>query len=171
MYKRQDMERIGDLPGREIFGFQYFIRDLLDNVPNNLIMIFNMTMLPGEKVEDRLAYLGDAIRYRISDRIAVQPLTKEDFFSYVRDLLNAYRLKPSSEENTFFPFEKSALDFIFIELKRRQIPVEPRNVNEVLSLTLSQAMNDPEKTDPTITKHYVETHAADIFARVSIPKM
>lgn len=163
-----DLERLGDVPGREVFPFQYFIRDLLDNVPKNLVIIFNMTMLPGEEVEDRLAYLGDAVKYRISDKISVQPLTKEDFLSYARDLLAAFRLQPSEKENEFFPFEKLALEIVFSELKVRRIPLQPRNVNEALSSALSEALNDAEKTDPLITKAYVETHIDEIFSRVSL---
>jgi len=165
-----DLERIGDLPGREVYGFQYFIRDLLDNVPNNLLIIFNMTLLPGEKVEDRIAFLGDAIRYRISDKITVQPLTKDDYFAYVRDLLNCYRLKPQPTETEFFPFEKPALEFIYLELKTKQIPLEPRNINNALSSALAAAINDIEKKESVITKSFVEKHHADIFSKISFPK-
>lgn len=165
-----DMERIGDMPGREIFGFQYFIRDLLDNVPKNLIIILQFTMLPGEEVEDRLAYLGDAVRYRISDKISVKPMTKEEFFSYVRDLLEAFRLQPSKGETEFFPFEESALEIVFSELQLRRIPLEPRNINEVLSSALSEGLNDVEKTDPLMTKVYIETRIKEIFSRVALPK-
>lgn len=165
-----DLERIGDIPGREVFAFQYFIRDLLDSVPENLVIIFNMTLMPGEEVEDRLAYLGDAITYRISDRILVQPLTKKEFLSYVRDLLQIFRSQPSKKEIEFFPFEKPALEFVFSQLEQRKIHLQPRNVNQILSLILSEAINDEEKTDPTITKEYIATHLTEVFARVSLPK-
>lgn len=165
-----DLERIGDLPGRETYGFQYFVRDLLDNVPNNLLIIFNMTLLPGEKVEDRMAYLGDAIRYRISDRITVQPLTKDEYFSYVGDLLRYYRLKPQPPESELFPFEKPALEFVFSELKARQMPLEPRNVNNALSSALAAAINDPTKKEPNISKSFVEQHGTDIFSKISFPR-
>lgn len=165
-----DLERIGDLPGRETYGFQYFIRDLLDNVPNNLLIIFNMTLLPGEKVEDRMAYLGDAIKYRISDRITVQPLTKDEYFSYVGDLLRYYRLKPQPSESELFPFEKPALEFVFSELKTRQMPLEPRNVNNALSSALAAAINDPTKKEPNISKSFVEKHGTDIFSKISFPR-
>jgi hypothetical protein len=165
-----DLERIGDSPGREVYGFQYFIRDLLDNVPNNLIIIFNMTLLPGEMVEDRLAYLGDAIRYRIFDRITVQPLTKDEYISYVLGLLKQYRLKPQPIDDEFFPFEKAALEFVFYEIKARQIPMQPRNINYALSSALSTAMNDPRKEDPSISKSFVQKHSNDILSKISFPK-
>lgn len=165
-----DLERIGDMPGREVYGFQYFIRDLLDNVPNNLLIAFNMTLLPGEKVEDRIAYLGDAIRYRISDTITVQPLTRDEYLSYARDLLKHYRLRPQPPESEFFPFEKLGLEFVFSELKARQIPLEPRNVNNALSSVLATASNDPEKKEPSISKSFIEKHSADIFSKISFPK-
>jgi hypothetical protein len=165
-----DLERIGDLPGREVFAFQYLIRDLLDNVPSNLVIIFNMTLLPGEEVEDRLVFLGDAIRYRISDKITVEPFTKDEFLSYVHDLLSHYRIKPRKEEAELFPFEPSALDTIFSELKNKGIPLEPRNVNEALSSTLFEVTKDPKKKDPAITKVYIETHLKEILSRISLPK-
>jgi hypothetical protein len=165
-----DLERIGDLPGREVYGFQYFIRDLLDYVPSNLIIVFNMTMLPGEKVEDRIAYLGDAIRYRISDRITVEPLKKDECYSYVSDLLSHYRLKPQPTGTKFFPFEEPALEFVFSEIKTRQIPLEPRNINNALSSALSVAMNEVDKRDPTISKAFVEEHSKDILSKISFPR-
>jgi hypothetical protein len=115
-----------------------------------------MTLLPGEKVEDRLTFLGDAIISRISDQIMVESLTKEDFMSYVKDLLSYFRLKPSEKENEFFPFKKDALELIYSEVKRRQIPLTPRQINQVLSYALFQAMNEKGRTDPHITKEFIE---------------
>jgi hypothetical protein len=164
-----DLERIGDLPGREVFGFQHLIRDLLDNVPSNLVMIFNMTLMPGEKVEDRLVFLGDAIKYRISDKIIVQQFTKEEFLSYVRDLL-AFNREKAKTGNELFPFEETALDFVFSKLKEGGIPLEPRNVNEALSSVLFEVMKDSAKREPTISKAYVQTHIDSILSRISLPK-
>jgi len=166
-----DLERVGEIPGRDIFQFSYFIRDLLDNVPNNLLIIFNFTLYPGEKIEDRIAYLGPAILSRISDIITVQPMSKEDFIVYVRDLLSQFRLKPSEEElDEFFPFEKAALEFIFSELKRRLISIEPRRVNQVLSSALDKAINDVKRTDPVITQTYIEGNLEDIFSKIAFQK-
>lgn len=160
-----DLERIGDSPSKEIYGFQYFIRDLLDSVPKKLVIFFNMTMLPGEDVEDRLSYLGDAINYRISDKITVESLTRDEFFVYVKELLQYFRLT-AGEKDGFFPFEKSALDFVFSELEKEQIPLVPRNVNDVLSSALSRAVNDVEKRDPVITDSFLKSNY-DIFKGLS----
>lgn len=166
-----DLERIGDLPGRDIFEFQYFLRDILDNVPNNLIIIFNTTLLPGEKIEDRMAFLGDAIKYRISDRIIIQPLTREDFSAYVRDLLLNFRPKPSKEEiDEFFPFETEALDLVFSKLKEERAPLTPRQVNQALSAALSIAMNDVERIDPKITKEFIEDNIENIVSKIAFSR-
>lgn len=142
--------------------------DLLDNVPNNLLIIFNMTLLPGEKVEDRIEYLGDAIRYRISDKITVEHLIKEECFSYVSDLLKHYRLKPQKNDK-YFPFDEISLEFVFSEIKARQIPLEPRNVNDALSSALAVAINDSAKKDPNISKSFIEKHGTNIFSKISFP--
>ena len=165
-----DLERIGDIPGKDIYGFQYLIRDLLDNVPSNLVIIFNMTLLSGEKVEDRLLFLGDAVRFRISDTITVKPFTKEEFLTYIGDLMSFYRKKPMKKEERLFPFEVTALEFIFSELGRRGIPLEPRNVNEAMSSILFEMTTDKTKRDPIIDRTYIINHIASILSRISLPK-
>ena len=135
-----DLERIGDMPGKEMFGFQYFLRDLLDLVPTNLIVIFNMTMMPGEDVEDRLSYLGDAIKYRISEKILIPIFSKKEYLEYVRDLLAIYRSEAfENEKGEFFPFEREALEIIFSKIERT-IPLTPRDLNQAISSTLAIAM-------------------------------
>jgi len=163
-----DLERIGDRPGKDVFEFQYFIRDLLDFIPHNLLIVFNMTLLPGEKVEERLAYLGPAIKSRISDQIIVESLTMEEYLSYVRDLLGYFRVKPITKEDEFFPFEKDALELIYAEMKQKQIPLTPRQINDVLSFALFQAMNEEGRTDPLITKRFVEKHVINSI-KVTFP--
>lgn len=162
-----DMERIGDAPGKETFEFQYLIRDLLDLVPTNLIIIFNLTMMPGEDVEERLSYLGDAIKYRISERIVVSAFSKAGFFQYVKDLLAKYRSKSFEEvKGDFFPFEEKALEKIFSEIKRRTIPLIPRDVNQAISSTLAIAMINLQPSNPTITSTFVQSNLGKIFSKI-----
>lgn len=139
-------------------------------VPNNLVIIFNMTFLSGEKVEDRLLFLGDAVRSRISDTITVKPFTLDDFIVYIGDLMDHQRIKPTTGDDRLFPFDRNGLEFIFSELGNRGIPLEPRNVNEAISSALFEVTSDEAKTSATIDRTYLERHINNIISRISLPK-
>ncbi|MCS7109702.1 MAG: hypothetical protein NZ903_02820 [Candidatus Micrarchaeota archaeon] len=157
-----DMERVEFLSGKDLFELQVFIRDLLEHVPQKLNIIANFTLKPGQKVEDMIRYFGEAIFYRINRIIRAEPLTKEDYLEYVKDLLDAYREPKTEKIDPFFPFEKSTLEFVFEEMQRRGVSIVPRNINNVLShiLELAFAREDIK----IIKKNFIESK--DICDRV-----
>ena len=47
-----DCERIDEVPGKAMFEFQYFLRDILDLMPEKLTLIVNFTLYPGEEISE-----------------------------------------------------------------------------------------------------------------------
>jgi len=137
-----DAERLGDMTGRDLADFQVFIRDLLDYVPLNLNIILNFTLTPGQKVEDIIVFLGDALRSRLYLQIKVEELTEEDFLEYVRDLLNFCRPRGAKVPDPYYPFEEKTLTTVFSMMKKHGYSVIPRSVNNILSLMLERASRD-----------------------------
>lgn len=156
-----DLERISEVAGRDMFEFQYFLRDILDKVPNNLTIIFNITKYPGEEITDRIKYLGPAVLERISKIIPIDYFSYEDYLGYIKDLLKEYRVQDKSEyaKIPWFPFEESCLQYIFDVLRAKPTNLHPRTVNKVLTSVLQWGLK--EETKP-ITKGFIEKHRDDL---------
>ena len=161
-----DVERISDVPGKEANEFDYFVRDLLDKVPQRLIVIMNLTYYPGEDIADRLQFLGDALLDRISRQILIKDFDKERYLEYIGDLLREYR--PSGFENTRLseshPFDQQALDYVYEELSKKN-RLQSRNVNNVLSTLLDTAAGEQARSGKSrvITKECVERNYKKVF--------
>lgn len=152
-----DVERIGEISGKDISEFQVFFRDLLDYVPNNLNIVMLFTLTPGQKVEDMLSYVGDALRSRIYHVIQVQDMTRTEFVKYVTDMLSFFRVHEGEKKiDEYFPIKSRAvLEYVFkrmqakdVELKRKgrsgQLTLTPRNINNILSQLLEMGLRDPK---------------------------
>jgi len=102
-----------------------------------------------------IRYFGEAIFYRINRIIRAEPLTKEDYLEYIGGLLEAYREPKTQKKDLFFPFEKSALEFVFEEMQKRGASVVPRNINNVLSHILELAF--AKEDIKVIKKQFIES--------------
>ena len=138
-----DCERIEEVPGRDMFEFQHFLRDILDLVPEKLTFITSFTKLPGEEITERIKYLGPAVTERISKIIEVNYITRDEYLEYVEDLLNYYR-KPvrGKAVSKYFPFEEKCLLDVFDVLEKSKAPLHPRTVNRVLSSLLESGLRE-----------------------------
>lgn len=138
-----DCERIEEVPGRDMFEFQHFLRDILDLVPERLTFITSFTKLPGEEITERIRYLGPAVQQRISKIIEVDHITRDEYFEYVGDLLHYYR-KPLKGKTIpkYFPFEEKCLGDVFDIIEKSKAPLHPRTVNRVLSSLLESGLRD-----------------------------
>jgi len=136
-----DCERIEEIPGREVFEFQYLLRDILDLMPERLTIIMNFTQLPGTKVPERMTFLGPAVQDRIAKVIAVLPFDYEDYLKYIDEMLENSRV--TSEKGDlpkYFPFTEKCLTNVFEMLSSNSVNLQPRTVNRVLSALLEQGI-------------------------------
>src|SRR5690606_1439249 len=95
-----EFEDIAVLNNTNIDKINSFIRELLDNVPNNLLLFLNLTQSALISVEDLGQYVYDSVRSRIKERISFDSPSPETFKEYLRELLSLFR--KGEEENQYF---------------------------------------------------------------------
>jgi hypothetical protein len=138
-----DCERIEEVPGRDMFEFQHFLRDILDLVPEKLTFITSFTKFPGEEISERLKYLGPAVQQRISRIITVDYFSLDEYLEYVDDLLQYHRKSPRGKViPKYFPFDKKCLLDVFEMVSKSNAPLHPRTVNRVLSSLLESGLRE-----------------------------
>jgi len=138
-----DCERIEEVPGKDMYEFQHFLRDTLELVPEKLTFVTSFTKFPGDEITERMKYLGPAVMQRISKVIEVDYVTREEYFDYVEEILSYYR-KPLKGKtiSKYFPFEEKCINDVFDIITRGKEPLQPRTINRVLSSLLENALRD-----------------------------
>lgn len=125
-----EFEDIAVLNNSSIDKINSFVRELLDNAPNNLLLFLNLTQSALVSVEDLGMYVYDSVRSRIKERISFDLPNPDDFKGYLRELLALFRV--GTDDNPYFPFEENVID----KLIGDQGNVSLRSFNESLSLLL-----------------------------------
>ncbi|REA58222.1 hypothetical protein DSL64_21690 [Dyadobacter luteus] len=125
-----EFEDIAVLNNTSIDKTNNFIREILDNVPNNLLLFLNLTQSALISVEDLGQYIYDSVRSRIKERISFDLPSQMVFKDYLVELLTLFR--DSAADSKYFPFEENVID----EIIRTQGNVSLRQFNESLSLLL-----------------------------------
>lgn len=114
------------------------IRTLMDKAPNNILIFLNLTQSAMMDVDDLSAYLQEAVRSRIKEKIELPIPGKLEVREYLRDLLNnpVYRI---GEPQDFTPFTEDVVNNVIADLGES---VSLRKYNEVFSALLECAMAD-----------------------------
>jgi len=134
-----DCERIDEIPGRELYEFQYFLRDVLDLTPEKLTLVLNFTQLPGSEVPERMTLLGPAVQDRIAKVIPVRHFDCDNFLKYIEDLIEDSRMKTKGKPlDKYFPYTETCLKNVYAMLEKKASNLQPRTVNRVLSALLEQ---------------------------------
>lgn len=150
-----EFEDINTLNSVEVKNANSFIRSLLDNTPDHLLMFINFTMSAVSTKEDLFMYLQEAVKSRVKQRIEFDIPTLDDLKEYLTDLLNNTVYRDEDLDNKFFPFKEDVVDELFSKLKN----VSLRRFNEALSLLLESANYD--EVDE-IDKAYFESISGEI---------
>ena len=150
-----EFEDINTLNSVEVKNANGFIRSLLDNTPDHLLMFLNFTMSAVSTKEDLFMYLHDAVKSRVKQRIEFDIPTLCDLKEYLLDLLNNAAYRNEDLENKFFPFKEEVVDALFDKLKN----VSLRRFNEAFSLLLESASYDGVAE---IDKAYFESISSEI---------
>ncbi len=144
-----EFEDIAVLNNTNIDKTNSFIRELLDNVPNNLLLFLNLTQSALISVEDLGQYVYDSVRSRIKERISFDLPNAETFKEYLRELIIAFR--KGTDENPYFPFEENVIDNLIRELGNASL----RQFNESLSLLLELSdMDDKSPINMGVFEEY-----------------
>lgn len=140
-----EFEDINSLSSVEVKNANAFIRSLLDNTPDHLLMFINFTMSSLSTREDLFMYLQEAVKSRVKQRIEFDLPTQEDLKAYLKDLLNNPVYRDEARDD-YFPFEEDVIDALYATVRN----VSLRRFNEALSLLLESACFDnKDKIDKT----------------------
>jgi len=139
-----EFEDIAVLNNANIDKTNNFIREILDNVPNNFLLFLNLTQSALISVEDLGQYVYESVKSRIKERISFDLPNPEVFKEYLRELIGLFR--EGTDDNHYFPFEENVIDKLIQELGN----VSLRQFNESLSLLLE--LSDMDEKCPINTE-------------------
>ncbi|MCB0706405.1 MAG: hypothetical protein KDC34_13910 [Saprospiraceae bacterium] len=145
-----EFEDIAILSSSNIDKTNNFLREILDNTPNNLLIFVNLTQSALLGVSDLGDYIYDSVRSRIKERINFELPSKDELKIYLKDILKEYHIT-ANDENNYFPFTEHLIDEIINDLGN----VSLRSFNEALSLLLELADMD-NKQAPIAIEYYHE---------------
>lgn len=145
-----EFEDIAILSSSNIDKTNNFLREILDNTPNNLLIFVNLTQSALLGVSDLGDYIYDSVRSRIKERINFELPSKDELKIYLKDILKEYHITVNNE-NDYFPFTEHLIDEIINDLGN----VSLRSFNEALSLLLELADID-DKQAPIVIEYYHE---------------
>lgn len=135
-----EFEDIAVLNNTNIDKTNSFLRELLDNAPNNLLLFLNLTQSALISVEDLGQYVYESVRSRIKERISFDLPNPDTIKEYLRALLSEFR--EGDDSNSYFPFEENVVDNLIQELG----DVSLRQINEAFSLLLE--LSDMDEKSP-----------------------
>jgi hypothetical protein len=120
-----------------------FIRDLIDNIPQKLLIFLNFVPTAFVDLESLYSYfIGSSLERRVQKGVEFQAFSKEDMKEYVKDALRIYRENTFTDENLFFPFSESLLDEIYREVSSE---LTVGKLNKILSEILENAILDSQQ--------------------------
>lgn len=149
-----EFEHIAYQSSSSINSINNFIKVLLDKTPNRLLLIINFTLSAMANYEDLSAYLQDAVKSRIKERIEFAIPNQAQLLDYLSELLDFYRI--DSPEPSFFPFDINVICQLIKDLG----DVSLRRFNDAMSLLLENALCDEQAS---ITLEYYESIKSEII--------
>jgi len=137
-----EFENIVTLNSSNVDKINNFLRNLIDECPNNLLIFINLTQSALVELNDLSEYLYDSVKSRIKERIEFEFPSQVEFKNYLKELLKFYHIdKKSIGGNKLYPFNEDLINQLLVESGDITI----RNFNEYLSLLLELAIM--EKSD------------------------
>jgi len=137
-----EFENISALNSSNVDKVNNFLRNLIDECPNNLLIFINLTQSALIDLKDLSEYLYDSVKSRIKERIEFEFPNQVEFKNYLKEILRFYRInKKVNNKNKFHPFNEDLIN----QLLNDSGDITVRNFNEYLSLLLELAIM--EKSD------------------------
>jgi len=137
-----------DMPSRDTVQHLMFYRDIIDLVPSNLTILFNITTPTGgpEGVRSVFAVLGEAIMNRVGNRILdITPFSEEEALDYVVELINHEKYRPQEYKkrcpDEYYPFTKASLKYLIGYISKGKMGLTVRSLNDALSTIVEMAIH------------------------------
>jgi len=153
-----EFEDIAVLSNSNIDKTNNFLREIMDNTPNNLLVFINLTQSALIGVEDLGEFLYESVRSRIKERNNFDLPSAEAFENYLIDLLSEYRTEKT--ESPYFPFEKEVVLELIKDLENSSL----RTFNDAFSILLELA--DMDEVSPINQKFLNENKAEIIWEKI-----
>jgi len=121
-----------------------FIRDLIDNIPQKLLIFLNFVPTTFVDLESLYSYfIGSSLERRVKNGVEFKVLSEDAVKEYVLDALCQYREDGFTHENLFFPFSEEVIDGISMQVSSE---LTVGKLNNILSEVLENAILDNKET-------------------------
>jgi hypothetical protein len=124
---------------------QQGLRDAFDACPDNLCLILSFASRDASKLDELLI---EDLASRVSKRVQVPPLSDDEAFEFIVDLINIKDFRKDDNEDNYFPYTKDAIQKT-IELCKEKTDCTPRNLMKWFENLTNAAENEiyPKRID------------------------
>lgn len=150
-----EFEDIAVLSSSNVDKTNNFLREIMDNTPNNLLVFINLTQTALIGFDDLGEYLYNAVRSRIKEKNNFSLPTIETLKVYLKELLNAF--KEGEVTTDYYPFEDNVIEYLLPRLENSSL----RAFNDAFSLLLELADMDDEECP--ISLDYLKANESEII--------
>jgi hypothetical protein len=150
-----EFEDIAVLNSSNIDKTNNFLREVLDNTPNNFLLFINLTQSALIGAEDLGEYVYESVKSRIKERNNFDLPSEADFRTYLVELLAIYRVERTSNE--LFPFSEATVNSLLNITQGFSL----RRFNESFSILLELA--DMDSANTPIEEAFLMDNIADII--------
>ena len=128
---------------------QQGLRDSFDACPNNVYLILSFAARDASKLDELLI---EDLTSRVSRRIHVAPLSDEDAFEFITELINSKDFKKEGVGEVYYPYSKEAIQKMIHRCKEIT-DLTPRNLMKLFEDITTTA--ETEISPNIIDVHYV----------------
>ncbi len=150
-----EFEDIAVLSSSNVDKTNNFLREIMDNTPNNLLIFINLTQSALMGFDDLGEYLYNSVRSRIKEANNFSLPSTEDLEVYLKELLIAFR-DGETETTDYYPFDEGVVEYLLPKLENSSL----REFNDAFSLLLELA--DMEEKCP-INLDYLKENESEII--------
>lgn len=140
------------LLGKELV--QHGLRRAIDECPRNVLILISFAMTDPEKI--RIGLIDELKTVCASSILEVPPLTADEAFEYIVDLINLEEFKVPNTDR-FYPYTKEVIAEIISKMKDNGIDLLPRSMNYCFGhLTNEAERNALERISTTFVTGFFE---------------
>jgi len=136
---------------RAFVAIQQGLRDMFDRCPDSLCLLLSFATRAASAIEELLI---EDLRSRMSSTIEISPLSPEESFEFVIDLITNERLKrQDAPADRYYPYTKEAIELI-IQRVSEEADLIPRDIMKRLDEITTKAEREvhPERITPDFVK-------------------
>ncbi|MFL1012600.1 hypothetical protein [Flavisericum labens] len=149
-----EFEDIAVLNSSNIDKANNFLREVMDNTPNNLLLFINLTQSALIGAEDLGEYVYESVKSRIKERNNFDLPSDDDFRIYLKEILSFYRI---DKKNDYHPFSDEVVENLITKTQGFSL----RRFNEAFSILLELA--DLDEAEVPINEDFLIKNIQDII--------